>query len=358
METIPSLKARGVCAYHTIWSWMAAFAFAGVLLDLSLRGIDWGRVWHVTARARWEFVLLSGVMTAVTYFLRSLRWRILLNARGPFGVGTVFWANMAGYLGNNFLPARAGEFVRTCLISERSSLSKAYVLTTALTERMLDAVMLVLCGSLALLGVRNAPAWMHDASASIAVLSATGIVAIATLPRLEAFVGNVIAKLGLPAGIRQKLLGLVEQVTLGLRAFHSVPRLLRFVALTIVVWTMDTFGVIVATQALDAHLSFRLALLLIVALGLGSALPSTPGYVGIYQFVAITVLTPFGIDRNTALAYILLSQATTYVLVLSLGTAALYCFRRRRQAELPVSATTAVFGSIKSSRLRAPGITR
>jgi len=50
------------------------------------------------------------------------------------------------------------------------------------------------------------------------------------------------------------------------------------------------------------------ALLLLTALGLGSALPSTPGYVGIYQFVAVTVLTPFGIGRDEALAFILVLQ--------------------------------------------------
>jgi len=45
------------------------------------------------------------------------------------------------------------------------------------------------------------------------------------------------------------------------------------------------------------HISFRIALLVLTALGLSSALPSTPGYVGIFQFVAVTVLAPFGIDR-------------------------------------------------------------
>jgi len=45
---------------------------------------------------------------------------------------------MAGYLGNSFLPARAGE-VRSYIINSRSSLTKTYVFTTALSERMMDA---------------------------------------------------------------------------------------------------------------------------------------------------------------------------------------------------------------------------
>ena len=59
-------------------------------------------------------------------------------------------------------------------------------------------------------------------------------------------------------------------------------------------------------------------------MGLGSALPSTPGYVGVYQFVAVTVLAPFGIGRDSALAYILVLQAVGYVVVLVLGLPGVY----------------------------------
>jgi uncharacterized membrane protein YbhN (UPF0104 family) len=64
------------------------------------------------------------------------------------------------------------------------------------------------------------------------------------------------------------------------------------------------------------------ALLLLAGLGLGSALPSTPGYIGIYQFVAVTVLTPFGFSRSDALAYILVAQFFNYLVVGSLGAVA------------------------------------
>jgi len=64
-------------------------------------------------------------------------------------------------------------------------------------------------------------------------------------------------------------------------------------------------------------------------LGLSSALPSTPGYVGIYQFVGITVLQPFGIGRDQALAFILMFQALNYVLVLVYGVPGLYVLEGR-----------------------------
>ena len=57
---------------------------------------------------------------------------------------------------------------------------------------------------------------------------------------------------------------------------------------------------------------------------------STPGYVGIYQFVAVTVLQPFGFSRTDAIAYILVAQALLYVVIGFWGSLGLWRYRRAR----------------------------
>ena len=71
-----------------------------------------------------------------------------------------------------------------------------------------------------------------------------------------------------------------------------------------------------------------MAFLLIAGLGLGSALPSTPGYVGIYQFVTVTILTPFGFSRTDAIAYILVAQALGYAVIGFWGSLGFWRYRR------------------------------
>ena len=293
------------------WSWALSIPLAAFLLYLSLRGVDWKGVWRTIAGARWGFLAAGCGCSCFSFFLRALRWRILLNAEERLSVGTVFTANMAGYLGNSFLPARAGELVRTLAISARSSLSKTYVLTTALSERLMDAIALVLWSSLILLGVQAKPRWMVDLSRTTALAAAAGALALALLPHMEGL-------------WRKRLPRFAEQVLLGMRAFHHVGRFLGFAVLTVALWMTDAFGAMMGAYGLHLHFSFTLAMLLIAGMGLGSALPSTPGYVGIYQFVAVTVLTPFGISRDAALAYILVAQASAYVVTLALGLPSLY----------------------------------
>jgi len=305
---------------------------AGVLLYFSLRGVEWRRVWDTIQHAEWLYLVIACLITCCSFFLRACRWRVLLNASARFSIGTVFGATMAGYLGNSFLPARAGEFIRSYIIGSRSDLSKTYVLTTALSERMVDAIVLVLASSVALLGVEHTPAWLAGVSRTTAIVAGAGLLAIAILPHTGGLVEQVLQKLPLPSGLRIRLAAFAEQIISGLRTFHSVGRLAGFAAFTAVIWTFDCFTAMAGARSLGITLSFPVALLLITAMGLGSALPSTPGYVGIYQFVTVSVLTPFGIEHDRALAYSFVSQAIGYVVVLALGLPALYSIKDWRNA--------------------------
>jgi glycosyltransferase 2 family protein len=315
-----------------LWYGLISVALAAVLLYYALRGVEWGRVWVTMVRADRLWLGVACLFTCIGFFMRAFRWRILLNADTYFPIGTVFSATMAGYLGNSFLPARAGEFVRTYVISSRSTLSKTYVLTTALSERMVDAITLVLASSVVLLGVNPKPDWLGGVSRTTAFVAGAGLLAIAILPHTGDLSARILRAFPMPAGLRDRLLEFAAQILLGLRTFHSVGRLAGFALMTAVIWSIDCLTVMAGTHALGYGVSFPTALLLITALGLGSALPSTPGYVGIYQFVTVSVLTPFGFSHDTALAYSFVSQAIGYVVVLALGLPAIYRIKDWRQA--------------------------
>jgi glycosyltransferase 2 family protein len=305
--------------------WYSALAvlLAAVLFYVSLRGVDWGNVWRIASGADWSYVAGGTAFSCGGLFLRSLRWRILLNAEARLSVGTVFWANMAGYLGNNFLPARAGEVVRTVLISRQAPVSRTYVFTTAISERLVDVVAVVTGASVALATVTPQPPWMTRVWPLMAAGAAAVVIAMAVLPRFETLLGELV-RAHAPAILRQRLLELLEQVLLGLRTFHHGGRLAGFVVFTGCIWGADLCATVIGARALGFTVSFPVAMLLITGLGLGTALPSTPGYVGIYQFIYVSVLTLFGVARDAAMAFALFSQCAGYLLTLLLGVPGLW----------------------------------
>jgi uncharacterized protein (TIRG00374 family) len=307
--------------------WLIALPLAGIALYFALRGVDWHRVWQVASSANIPLLALAPTVTTVSYLVRAARWRILLRSGGEIGFGTVFWSNSSGYLANNFLPARTGELLRSAMISARSTLTKTYVLTTALSERMLDALALIAISAVVLLTIPHKPDWMAAAARPFAAIAITGTIALAVLPRIKDFIERTIARLPLPEKFRHGLTEMTEQVLLGIRAFHDVRRLAGFCSLTALIWFLDAAGTVVLARSLGLDIGFAIAFLVLTGIGLSSALPSTPGNVGVFQFVTVSVLVPFGIARSDALAFALIGQAANYVVVAFWGLIAVWRFR-------------------------------
>src|SRR6185436_15077758 len=132
-------------------SFLFALFLAGLLLFLALRGVAWDEMARTIKHARLDFLVLAFLALSSSYFLRGLRWGVLLSAEKPVSSVTTLWATLVGILANNLLPARAGELMRSVLISRHTGLSVSYVLATALTERILDVVALVMISLFALM---------------------------------------------------------------------------------------------------------------------------------------------------------------------------------------------------------------
>jgi uncharacterized protein (TIRG00374 family) len=201
------------------------------------------------------------------------------------------------------------------MISTRWGVSKTFVLTTALSERICDAIVLILITSVVFLILPQRQSWIEHAKVPFAVAGFCGVLCIAFLPPLERLWLSLLEALPLPKRLREQMRAILKHILLGIRTFHNPKRLTAFVAFTSVIWCCDALGAVLGMRSLGFSISFPIAFLLITGLGLGSALPSTPGYVGIYQFVAVSVLTPFGFSKVNAVAYILLAQAVQYAVL-------------------------------------------
>ena len=134
-------------------SWILIFSLllASVLLYFALRGLDWDAFLDTIRNGHYEYLLLTIPISSTNYFIRALRWSIFMRSDKKTPILSVFWANMVGYMGNAYLPARAGEVLRSALLGRRSGLGTSFVFATALVERILDTLALLLIGSLSFL---------------------------------------------------------------------------------------------------------------------------------------------------------------------------------------------------------------
>jgi uncharacterized membrane protein YbhN (UPF0104 family) len=144
------------------------------------------------------------------------------------------------------------------------------------------------------------------------------------LPYFEGAALAIVRALPVAPRIHEILSALVSRFLFGLRAIRSPPRAALFYGLTAIIWSNDAIALMICAQALGPSLGFSAALLTLSALGLSSSAPSTPGFIGIYQFVAVTVLPLFGFRQVDALAFILALQGVIYVYIIPWGLIGLW----------------------------------
>jgi uncharacterized membrane protein YbhN (UPF0104 family) len=168
-------------------------------------------------------------------------------------------------------------------------------------------------------------------------MAVAGVLALAFVllaPFQERLLLRIIDRLSLPERVSSKITEQTSRFLVGMRSLHSVRRMFLFILLTGVIWLTDGLGVLIGVRIISQSLNLGQALILLAALGLSSAVPSTPGYIGVYQFVAVTVLMPYGFSRGEALAYILIAQVLSYAGVSFWGLLGLWQIKRGGDAAL------------------------
>ena len=319
-ETAPNKK-------RNIWLVILTLALAAGLLYLALRNVDWAELAATLRQGNLPLLALAVAILSLSCVARAARWRVLLSAEKTLPLVTVFWATMCGYLGNAYLPARAGEVVRSVLIGQKGGISKSFTLATALTERLVDALILVVISAIGVSTLFTLPAELTQAVRVMGIVGAIGAVGLVAAPPMSGMVLRLVDRLPLSAALREKIAKMAGNFLTGAGALQHWGRLLQFMLFSGMIWTLDSLCGLAVARAFSLDLNIFQVFILLASLGLASALPSTPGYVGVYQFVAVAVLVPLGLSEAQSLAYILGYQGVNYVVITLWGLLGLWQLR-------------------------------
>ena len=158
--------------------------------------------------------------------LRAERWRLLLGDVGARASrGDALGLTAVGYMGNNVLPARAGDLMRVVLMAPRARTSRRAVIGTLLAERLLDIA--VLATLFVVLAITVAGGAGLPDGGTLAILA--GLAVAAAVGALVAW--RVLRARGLVERARGFLAPMVVS-TRNLRGAHGLSML----ALTMVIW--------------------------------------------------------------------------------------------------------------------------
>jgi len=314
-----------------------------------LRSVDLAELWRQLAATQWEWVVVAVAVAPLGLWARAIRWRYLFPP-GSKPPGLVA-ANMIGYMANNVLPLRAGEFVRVYIVARRltrpgGSLGSGLWLAgaTVVVERVLDSLTLVLILAVLVFFIPVPPAFKYAAAVVLAVdaVAAAALLSLALAParsrRLVARVSRRWPALEAPAGRA------LDVVLRGLEGLRSRAHLGPLAAWTVLAWTLAALGAWALFRAVHLELPLIAGWTVLTFVGFGISIPSAPGYVGVWHAASVLALSMFGVSQATALGYALLYHASQFVPITLIGW--LFLVReqvtlgeatRARPAERPVA---------------------
>ena len=107
---------------------------------LSMKDVRFGEVLAALRGANALGFVLVMLVTLGGFWLRAVRWRYFIQAGRPLSMDSLFSSTMIGFMANNVLPFRLGEFVRPWALARRERLSKTTLLATVVVERAVDGV--------------------------------------------------------------------------------------------------------------------------------------------------------------------------------------------------------------------------
>jgi uncharacterized protein (TIRG00374 family) len=278
---------------------------SAVFLWLAVRKVDLADAWDTLTSARLGPVVASVGAIAVVYLLQAERWRGIAAqppARRRLFLGLV----LSGVAVNNVLPGRLGDILRARWLGLDVSIPGGRALATVVVDRGFDLLALVGFLLVSLPFVTDEP-WLDR----IVVGGLAGLVAIGLL---LVFARAYTRRRRRDRRAHRGLLRRVARDTVeGLAVRLGARRALVAALLSVGAWAAWGVAAWLVARSVGIDLSLLETAFVAAAMNLGVAIPSSPGFVGTYQWLAVASLGLFGVAPADALAFAVLMQAVWYV---------------------------------------------
>jgi glycosyltransferase 2 family protein len=286
------------------------FLISILLLYLSLKGIEFRQLLITLENADMRFVFLPLFCILLSLALCSYRWSKVVGNGVRFR--DAFTSVLIGLFINNVLPARIGEIARGYALARRRGISFTYSVTSVFVDRFFDLVGLLIITFIFL------PEDSLPSSIAKAIYMLLGLfIVCATLLIILSREGvadriaNRLARINKPfiARFSKRIL----EIQQNLRRISSPFNLVYFIAIAVITWLSMSTGLYFAMLALGVKIAFVKVPFICALLNMGLVIPSSPGYIGVYQFLLVYLLSIFNVPKYEAFAVSLLFHASWYL---------------------------------------------
>ncbi len=300
---------------------------------LLFRKIDFHKLQGAFREMDYRYLWPALLTTFVSYFFRAVRWRFLLMPLKKISLRSLFSATIIGYMANNILPARVGEFIRAIVLGEKEGIAKSAVFATLVVDRLFDGFSVLLILLITFFTVKLPPGMEGVQHAMVVggyVTLALYVMVMLFLFVLKKRTVQTIHLLGrllkpFPAKIAEKTLPLLGSFIGGVRLSSNPAELFALIVSSVFIWTFAVWPVDLILRSFGISLPITASMFIMVFLVFAVMVPASPGYVGTYHAACVYGLMAFNVQKEKALSVALIIHGINFFPIILLG---LFCLWR------------------------------
>jgi uncharacterized protein (TIRG00374 family) len=293
------------------------------MLYLAFKDLQVSALRESFQQVAWWPVLPFVALFAMHFFFRSLRWRYLLpkpSGQGPT-LRALFDSISLGNLATFLLPFRLGEFIRPLVLSRWTEYSFASCFISVVIERFFDLSAVLISFMVLVQLLPNVPDWLHVAAYSLGGMACGLLLFLVGGCLFPQTISKLVAMCAkpLPQKLGSFMISFAGDLVDGARVIGTPSRLMAIIILTSLVWLTAylQFNALLFMFPFDRSILLSVALGVFVALAI--ALPSAPGFVGVFQIGCVAACSLFSYPVSAAQAFSLIVHGLSYVLTVVIG---------------------------------------
>ncbi len=347
-------------------SLLVGVAVSAVACYFAFRNVPFGDLVAYLRRIDYIWVLPSAAGIMAAFFLRAVRWQYILNATESVGFAGAYHPLMIGFMMNCVFPGRIGEVARPLVLRRRDAVPFPTGFATVAVERVFDMGLMVVLFAVVTAAVPIDPHLAIEFSGvvldretlvglgrNLSVLALVLMIVIllvgsnAVRSRINGTILKTPALLfftrksfqdTLRERLSRPITGMVDNLGTGFALLGDPFRIAGCIGLTGIIWAVQVatyYTVMFGAPGIDLSFAEMTAVMVIICFFI--ALPSVPGYWGIWEAGGVFAMRLFGVPAREAAGFTLANHAIQMFPVFIAGVVSAWVIGINRVGDLQVS---------------------
>ncbi|MCP4622650.1 MAG: flippase-like domain-containing protein [bacterium] len=331
-------------------SFIVGLVISAAALYFAFRKVPLGDLVSYLASINYLWLLPALVMVMISFYLRAVRWQIILTSSRKITIWRAYHPMMIGFMINCVLPGRLGEVARPVILQKKEKIPFTTGLATVAAERIFDICLLIFLFIITVNAVQVSPDvnvafgkyqlnretldFIFGSMLKLGVVLIAGIILVSIgkireffygiircLPSLFFFAGPKF-KMTFQQKLCEPIIRIIENIAQGFTMIRYPRKIILCSVLSLLIWALLAFSYyLFSLGSPGVNLTFYELSVVMVIICFFISLPSVPGWWGLWEAAGVFGMSLFGVSAKEAAGFTLANHALQVFPVIIMGIA-------------------------------------